>query len=990
MLPKISIIVSTSYATDNSVIQTLDSIILQAFTDFEIIVISDDSSANTIKTVDSYRHKDERIKCVSKDNNSVGCAQNVGLNVAAGEYVLFCSAGDYIPENALSTMYHRARTRMADLVIGMQEIHYMEEVFIPEASRELAEKKDIDKFDFILNQNLILENKLFKSSVIEEHGLQFNSTKNGADAVFVFSFIHGCKRITGCPKVVYIQNKKPFWHKFSTDQIYDLNSLNNAEKNFREIAEIADKSIAAEEERLSSSDYSQMLRIERRNMHERYRSDLYRNFISLTLLNEYYRYIWKLTEPVLQKLKTLLDKYKLNLFPTAWKSIIDEHPDLRLQNGMMSKEELCKQPLLSILITDNVNKARVSDILQSFYNQSFPAFEIYLDSTLKAFVPDALKECPNFHYITHEIFSESFHRNALQMFNAPHALFVEEDVIPSEHTIRQMMLEIGNYTFISAPVLHMNINNETFHPLITQNTVYVNDLNIVRLRSAYNQLDWLSGNKIFNVKVLRSRIILFSDNYVHDINRLYRNAKYIKTTTTHFFTTLTDKDILRNTKGFRVRIGYKYKNRQELKRIQRIEKENTRITTIKQKFLHMRERNMRKWYKALTVKYLYPLQYKRMSRKPIDKSKVVIIVSTQKKLTSATQHMADVLQKEGYDVHVQCLLRLSLRFRDKFKTTMSLIADIATAKAIFMDEANVEISRIKFRPETCVVQLWHGCGAFKKFGYSTVDKIFGGDKKQQDMYPPHQIYDLVTVSSPEVIWAYEEAMQLEGQNKVKATGISRTDVFFDKTYINKARERIYNLVPTARSKKVILYAPTFRGRVARATGPSRLDFEQLFQSLSEEYILLIKHHPLVKKLPEIPTQYKNSFVFDVTRTADIEDLICTADICISDYSSLIFEYSLFEKPMILFAYDLDTYFDWRGFYYDYFDMAPGPVLFSTEEIIDYIVHLDERFDKEKVIRFREKFMASCDGHSTERILKEAGLNKQPVSLKIPSVVGDTN
>ena len=131
MLPKISIIVSTSYATDNSVIQTLDSIILQAFTDFEIIVISDDSSANTIKTVDSYRHKDERIKCVSKDNNSVGCAQNVGLNVAAGEYVLFCSAGDYIPENALSTMYHRARTRMADLVIGMQEIHYMEEVFIP-------------------------------------------------------------------------------------------------------------------------------------------------------------------------------------------------------------------------------------------------------------------------------------------------------------------------------------------------------------------------------------------------------------------------------------------------------------------------------------------------------------------------------------------------------------------------------------------------------------------------------------------------------------------------------------------------------------------------------------------------------------------------------------------------------------------------------------------------------------------------------------------
>ena len=976
MLPKLSIIIPIFSATDNSIARTLDSIISQNFTDFEIIVINDDSSANITKTVTSYCHKDEHIKCVSNDNSSVGCMRNAGLDVAIGEYVLFCSSGDYFPEKALSAIYHRAQTRMADLVIGMQEVNYMEEVFIPESSRELAEKKDIDKFDFILNKNLTLENKLFRRSVIDDLKLRFNSTKNGSDAVFLFRFIHGCKRIAGCPKVVYIKNKKKFRFKSSMNQICDLNSLNDVEKNFDEIVKIVEQSIVAAEEHLSSSECSQMLQIESRNLHERYRSDLYKNFISLTLLNECYRYIWKLSDPVFQKLKTLLEKYKLNLFPTAWESIIDEHPDLRLQNGIMSQEELCKQPLLSILITNNVSKTYVPDILQSFYNQSFPAFEIYIDSTLKALVPNTLKSRPNLHYIAHESSSEHFHQNALQMFNAPYALFVEENVVPSECTIRQMMLEIGNYTFISAPVLHMNIDNGTCQPLITQNTVYVNDLNIVRLRSAYNQLDWLSGNKIFNVKALRSRIILFSDNYVHDINRLYKNAKYIKTTSAHFITTLTDKDILRNTKGFRVRMGYKHKNRQEQKRLQRIEKENTRITTINQTLIHIRERTMRKWYKALTVKYLYPLQYKRMSRKPIDKNKVVIIVSTQKKLTSATQHMADVLQSEGYDVHVQCLLRLSLRFRDKFKRTMALIADLTTAKAIFMDEANIEISRIKFRPETCVVQLWHGCGAFKKFGYSTVDKIFGGDKKQQDMYPPHQIYDLVTVSSPEVIWAYEEAMQLEGQNKVKATGISRTDVFFDESYINQARERIYNLVPNARNKKVILYAPTFRGRVARATGPNRLDYEQLFQSLSEEYILLIKHHPLVKKLPEIPTQYKNSFVFDVTRTADIEDLICTADICISDYSSLIFEYSLFEKPMILFAYDLDTYFDWRGFYYNYFEMAPGPVLFSTEEISDYIAHLDERFDKETVVHFREKFMASCDGHSTERILKEAKLDKR--------------
>ena len=83
--------------------------------------------------------------------------------------------------------------------------------------------------------------------------------------------------------------------------------------------------------------------------------------------------------------------------------------------------------------------------------------------------------------------------------------------------------------------------------------------------------------------------------------------------------------------------------------------------------------------------------------------------------------------------------------------------------------------------------------------------------------------------------------------------------------------------------------------------------------------------------------------------------------------------TLFDKPIILFAYDLSDYFDWRGFYYNYFEMAPGPVLMSTEEVIDYIKGLDETFDRDKLYAFRQKFMESCDGHSTKRILDSVGM-----------------
>ena len=101
----------------------------------------------------------------------------------------------------------------------------------------------------------------------------------------------------------------------------------------------------------------------------------------------------------------------------------------------------------------------------------------------------------------------------------------------------------------------------------------------------------------------------------------------------------------------------------------------------------------------------------------------------------------------------------------------------------------------------------------------------------------------------------------------------------------------------------------------------------------------------------------------------IEELLCVSDLCISDYSSLVFEYSLFERPMLFFAYDFEEYGEWRGFYYDYHELTPGPVVHTTQEIVDYVLHLKERFDRKQVADFKEKFMSACDGHATERLLE---------------------
>ena len=281
------------------------------------------------------------------------------------------------------------------------------------------------------------------------------------------------------------------------------------------------------------------------------------------------------------------------------------------------------------------------------------------------------------------------------------------------------------------------------------------------------------------------------------------------------------------------------------------------------------------------------------------------------------------------------------------------------------------MGHLKLRPETKYVQLWHGCGVFKKVGLSTIDKSFGKSAKSHKEYPVNTNYSYVTIASPELSWIFEESMGIEKDSGIIVpTGISRTDEFFDKEFIDRSYNKLYEKIPHAKDKKVILYAPTFRGNVETCTTPDVLDIEAFAKELGDEYILILKHHPSVKNLPEIPEIYNETFAFDMTRGhgMNINELMTVADICISDYSSVVFEYSLFERPMLFFVYDLEDYIDARGLYYEFNEITPGPLCRTNEEMLDYIKNIEERFDKQEVIDFKNKFMCSCDGHSSERIL----------------------
>lgn len=304
----------------------------------------------------------------------------------------------------------------------------------------------------------------------------------------------------------------------------------------------------------------------------------------------------------------------------------------------------------------------------------------------------------------------------------------------------------------------------------------------------------------------------------------------------------------------------------------------------------------------------------------------------------------------------------------KLKEKFKLLYYLATSKYVILDDFSRMISIMRVRKGQEVCQLWHGAGAFKKFGYSRQDKVVTWKNKVNN----HRNYTKVSVTADNIRWCYAEGFGTDIE-KVKATGMSRTDVLFDKTYIEQKKEELYQQYPYLKDKKVILFAPTYRGVSLKK---SYYDFEQLeldkiYKEFADKgYVFLFKWHPgLYYKMQKhgiVPydfEQYPN-FCYDFSESRDINELLLIADVLITDYSSVIFDYALLNKPVIYFTYDYEQYKEDRGLYFDFDDYVYGEIAQNTDELVEAIK--ENKLMEEKREKFMNEFMGACDGNATKK------------------------
>lgn len=347
-------------------------------------------------------------------------------------------------------------------------------------------------------------------------------------------------------------------------------------------------------------------------------------------------------------------------------------------------------------------------------------------------------------------------------------------------------------------------------------------------------------------------------------------------------------------------------------------------------------------------------------------NRLLFTSSSRSEIGGNEKYVYDRMVERGLDKN----FKISFSYKDNIKSYRSIFKKfsftrkLAMANIVIMDDYQPEIYLVDFLDYVKVIQLWHACGAFKTVGLERIGKP-GAPKFNTQV---HKCYTYITVSSDLSAQHYAEAFGIN-ENKIVPVGIARTDIFFDENYRKKIVPEVLSYFPQCKNaSEVIMYAPTFRGPNAkRASFPmDMIDYELIGDYLLKtNSVMLIKMHPFVKSPLEIPEKYKDVMI-DASGFREINDMLFITDLLITDYSSVIYEFSLFNKPMLFYAFDRMKYEADRGFYEPYSEMVPGKIVRTSEQLVRALEKRD--FEFEKVAPFVKKNFKYTDGKSTDRII----------------------
>lgn len=291
------------------------------------------------------------------------------------------------------------------------------------------------------------------------------------------------------------------------------------------------------------------------------------------------------------------------------------------------------------------------------------------------------------------------------------------------------------------------------------------------------------------------------------------------------------------------------------------------------------------------------------------------------------------------------------------------------AADLVVASSHIELTWSK-KPGATYLQTWHGT-PLKRVHRDVIWAPEGRlDWLQQDVDRWDALLSPNEASTPRLRGAFDFT------GPVWESGYPRNDALLAPDR-DEVRARVRAELGLADDKTAVLYAPTWRDDEGYREDGSPitmgLDLPRLTERLGGDVEVLVRLHNLVTGRW---AHEEVDGVTDVSYHPDIRDLYLAADVLVTDYSSVMFDFCVTGKPVVFYAYDLERYRDsTRGFYFDLLPVAPGPVVTTTDELGEVLsdVPLMQKQHAEAYAAFAETFCHLEDGHSTERVLGLLGL-----------------
>ncbi|HHT98142.1 MAG TPA: CDP-glycerol glycerophosphotransferase family protein [Clostridiales bacterium] len=274
----------------------------------------------------------------------------------------------------------------------------------------------------------------------------------------------------------------------------------------------------------------------------------------------------------------------------------------------------------------------------------------------------------------------------------------------------------------------------------------------------------------------------------------------------------------------------------------------------------------------------------------------------------------------------------------KIKNNRSKFFYIMAVSGIWVCDTRLPKYIIK-RNKCTYIQTWHGT-PLKKLGLD-MDTVFMAGEKNIEDYKKNFIkntktWDYLISQNNYSTEIFKKAFYFN--KEILEIGYPRNDILFHDNN-EEAIVKIKKDLNLPLDKKIILYAPTWRDNEFHDIGKYKfnpnIDFDLLKKELDEDVVIIVKYHYLVMEQIDW-SPYKN-FIYSFDMSYDISSLYLVSDILITDYSSVMFDYSILKRPMIFYCYDLNQYMnDIRGFYFDFVSEAPGPIIKESKDLTKYI------------------------------------------------------